>query len=291
MNLPLASANRISADADAPSYSSTLKIGFENKRIPWDIRLWKLHRRWNAYSSSIPQAMQIGSSIRPMLCRCLFNGQCPLMSPTKIFNLDLGILSKYLVKPGLGFFSHILDWRQAVSKLHKVQCNLNNHYRSLCMTLESANGRQGSGPTKAELDSALASASASSFPWIPQCPGTHTSWTLLDKASSWRESLHCSTTREYTAYDLRASKADWYYSVDNAFHERPYNESRRHILTFKMSENTPAPALPSQRDPSVKKTSPSSATRWTHSVDQSSLIGKSTENYIKGHKFVPWSQQ
>jgi hypothetical protein len=129
------------------------------------------------------------------------------MSPTKISNLDLGSLSRYLVKPGLNFFSHILDWRQAVSKLHEVQCDLSNHSSSLRLTLEGANWRQGSGSTKAEFDPALASASASSFPRIPQCPGTHTSRTLLDKASSWRESPHCNTTLEDTAYDLRASKA------------------------------------------------------------------------------------
>jgi hypothetical protein len=33
VNLPLASANRSSADAGAPSYSSTPRIGFENVRI------------------------------------------------------------------------------------------------------------------------------------------------------------------------------------------------------------------------------------------------------------------
>jgi hypothetical protein len=119
------------------------KIGFENMRILRDIRLGQYHRRWNADSSFIPQAMQIGSSIRPMLCRCLFNGQCPVMSPTKILNLDLSSLSKFLIKSGLGSFSHILDWRQAVSKLYEVQCDLNNHSRSLCLTLEGANGRQG----------------------------------------------------------------------------------------------------------------------------------------------------
>jgi hypothetical protein len=107
VNLILASTNRSSADADAPSYSSTLRIGFENKRIFRNIRLGQLHRRWNADSSSIPQAMQIGSSIRPVLCRCLFNGQCPVMSPTKILNLDLGSLNKYLVKPGLGLVQYI----------------------------------------------------------------------------------------------------------------------------------------------------------------------------------------
>jgi hypothetical protein len=47
-----------------------------------------------------------------------------------------------------------------------------------------------------------------------------------------------------------------------------------------MSENTPAPALPPQRDPSVKKTSPSGATKSTHSVDQSSLVGIPTENFL-----------
>jgi hypothetical protein len=53
-------------------------------------------------------------------------------------------------------------------------------------------------------------------------------------------------------------------------------------LTFKMSENTPTPALPPQRDPSLKKTSSSGATNSTHSVDvdQSSLVGKSTENFL-----------
>jgi hypothetical protein len=85
VNLPLASVNCHSAHADAPSYYSTLRIGFENVHILRDNRLEQLHRRWNAYSSSIPQAMQIDSSIRPMLCRCLFNGRCPVMSPT---NLD-----------------------------------------------------------------------------------------------------------------------------------------------------------------------------------------------------------
>jgi hypothetical protein len=119
------------------------------------------------------------------------------MSPIKILNLDLGSLNKYLVKPGSGFFSHILDWQKAVSKLHEAQCDLSNHSRSLRLTLEGANEKQVSSPTKSKLDFALASASASSFPWIPQCPGTLMSWTLLDK-----ESPHCSTTMEG-----RASKA------------------------------------------------------------------------------------
>jgi hypothetical protein len=87
-----------------------------------------------------------------------------------------------------------------------VQCDINNYSSSLRLTLEGANGRQGSGPTKAELDPALASASAFLFPWIPQCPGTHTSRTLLDKASSLREFPHCSRTLEDNAYDLRARK-------------------------------------------------------------------------------------
>jgi hypothetical protein len=56
-------------------------------------------------------------------------------------------------------------------------------------------------PEKTELDPAFASVSASSFPWIPQCPGTQINRTLLDKASSWNESLHYSTTLEDTAYD------------------------------------------------------------------------------------------
>jgi hypothetical protein len=123
----------------------------------------------------IPQVMQIGSSIRLMLCRGLFNGQCPVVSPSKIHNSDLGRLCKYLNKHGLEFFSHILAWRQAVSKLHEAQCDLSNHSRSLCLTLECANERQGSGPTKAELDPALASASVSVFLWIPQCPDPLTS--------------------------------------------------------------------------------------------------------------------
>jgi hypothetical protein len=143
-----------------------------------------------------------------MLCRCLFSGQCRVMSPSKILNLDLGSFSKYLVKPGLGCFSHILKSRQAVS----VSWGR--------LTLEGANGRQDSGSTKAELDPALANASASSFSWIPQCPGIHTSRTLLDKVSS----------RKTVAWKPKA-----------------YNS-----LTFKMSENTPVPALPRQRDPSVK---------------------------------------
>jgi hypothetical protein len=90
VNLPLARVIRSSADADTPSHSSTLKIGFENVRIFRDIRLGQLHEM----PSSIPQAMQIGSTMRPMLCRRLFNGRCRVMCPTKILNLDLDSLSK-----------------------------------------------------------------------------------------------------------------------------------------------------------------------------------------------------
>jgi hypothetical protein len=79
---------------------------------------------------------------------------------------------QYLSKPGLGFFSHIRDWPQAVSKLHEVHCDLSNRSHSLRLTLEGANGKQGSGLTKAEFEPILANASASSFPWIPQCPET-----------------------------------------------------------------------------------------------------------------------
>jgi hypothetical protein len=155
VNLPLASANRSSADAaDAPTYFSTPRIGFENLCILRVIRLGQSHRKWNADSSSIPQANQIGSSIRPKLCRCLFDGQ----SPTKILNLDPGSFRKYIVKLEVDFFNS-LQWSL------EVQCDLSNLSR-------------GSGPTKADIDPALATTSASSFPWIPQCPGTHTSWIL-----------------------------------------------------------------------------------------------------------------
>jgi hypothetical protein len=66
-NLPLASANRSSADVDAPSYSSTPRIGFENVCILRDIRLGQSHRRCYANSSFIPLAMHISSSIKTML--------------------------------------------------------------------------------------------------------------------------------------------------------------------------------------------------------------------------------
>jgi hypothetical protein len=91
--------------------------------------------------------MQIGLSIRPMLCRWT------LSSYESHQNLQFRSRQpQYLVKPGLGFFSHILDKRQAVSKLH----DLSNHTRSLRLPLEGANGRQGFGPTKTELDPAIA---------------------------------------------------------------------------------------------------------------------------------------
>jgi hypothetical protein len=45
VSLPLASANRRSGDAGAPSYSSILRIDIENVRILRDIRLGQLHKR------------------------------------------------------------------------------------------------------------------------------------------------------------------------------------------------------------------------------------------------------
>jgi hypothetical protein len=58
-------------------------------------------------------------------------------------------------------------------------------------------------------------------------------------------------------------------------------------LTFKMSENTPALALSPQRDPSEKKTSPSSATKSTYSVDRTYFDEKSTENFLTNKLGVP----
>jgi hypothetical protein len=73
----------------------------------------------------------------------------------------------------------------------------------------------------------------------------------------------------------------------------PRDNSLRKFILWK--NITPAPALPPQRDPSVKKTNLSGATKSLHFVDQSSLVEKSTKKipieYIKGHKFVPRSQQ
>jgi hypothetical protein len=128
--------------------------------------------------------MQIGSSIRPILCRCLFNGQCPVMNPTKILNLDSGSLRKYLLKIGL-FQPHS---RLTTSSLQapwgavwlKYPLSLPPHDTRRCQR---------------------------------KCVGllipmdtTVSSRTLLHKAPTWRESLHCSTTLEDTAYDLRVRK-------------------------------------------------------------------------------------
>jgi hypothetical protein len=73
VNLPLTSAIRSSADADTPSYSSTLRIGIENVCFLRDIRLGQSHIE-DEMPTRLPQAMQIGLSIIHMLCRCLFNG-------------------------------------------------------------------------------------------------------------------------------------------------------------------------------------------------------------------------
>jgi hypothetical protein len=99
MNLPLASANCSSADTDAlhilqrpesvSKLCAFLEISDLGSRIEDEMPT----------SSSIPQAMQIGLSMRPMLCRCLFNRQCPVMSPTKILNLDLELTTSSLQAP------------------------------------------------------------------------------------------------------------------------------------------------------------------------------------------------
>jgi hypothetical protein len=162
------------------------------------------------------------------VCGRLFNGQCPVMSSTKILNMDLGSLSKYLVKRRPGFFSHIPDWRQAVSKLREAQCYSSSHSHALRLTLEGADGKQGSGPTKAEIDLALASASASSLPWIPQCPGTHTSQTLLhkDKWESLSEHFSDPLSPPYDRMGLTTEV----YSQGTTFGDNPqvFPTARRH---------------------------------------------------------------
>jgi hypothetical protein len=71
VNLPHASTNISNADAGVPSCSSTPRIGFKNLRILRDIALGQLHKKIYVEPSTIQQAMQIGSSIRPIADACL----------------------------------------------------------------------------------------------------------------------------------------------------------------------------------------------------------------------------
>jgi hypothetical protein len=100
-----------------------LRIGFENMRVLKDISdLGNYIKKIYVDSYSIPQAIQIDLSLRQILCSCLFKGECPVMSPTTIFSLDLGSLSKYTENKTLLESSnrHFLDQFQEINYLNQA---------------------------------------------------------------------------------------------------------------------------------------------------------------------------
>jgi hypothetical protein len=196
-------AQIIAVQMQVPFLSSTPRIDFENMSILRAIKLGQLLKKWNAESFTIPQVIQIGSSIRFMLCRCLCKGQCPVMSPTKILIVwiwaaSVSILSwafsaTFLTDGKLFPNSmrrsviwittpYIFVWHMRMPKEDKsLTYLLMWHYNQYLV--EACPRRQDSGPTKTELDPLPASAAAAPFLWIPQWAKTHSRRILLDRAT------------------------------------------------------------------------------------------------------------
>jgi hypothetical protein len=74
----------------------------------------------------------------------------------------------------------------------------NNHSFVTRVISDFGTAKQGSGPQKLDLDPSPTKPSASSFPIIPQWPGTQNNWTQLWIESPCREFRHCSTSFDDT---------------------------------------------------------------------------------------------
>jgi len=69
--------------------------------------------------------------------------------------------------------------------------------------------KTGSGPVYLVAEACLDKTSAISFPRMPQCPGVHTSWTLLCTDSSVTAQTVSATRAEFTFGVISAFSAAW----------------------------------------------------------------------------------
>ena len=82
-------------------------------------------------------------------------------------------------------------------------------FRAKDLISQCGRGRKGPGPSTSESDAALASLSASSFPWCPWCPCIHRMHTCLSRLSLFNALTALNTVCDLTKCPDTAWIADW----------------------------------------------------------------------------------
>jgi hypothetical protein len=145
--------------------------------------------------TSCLQNLQAGSPLnRPMVCRCVLTGACPVRIATTILSWCLLNLSRSsaLFLHGPLIKSLPCLWPGRSFQVQWCWFIIQVLIASLAKHLGIP--RAGSGPFSGMADTCLASLSASSLPRMPQCPGTQTR-VIFRPASSERAFRHSGIQR------------------------------------------------------------------------------------------------
>jgi hypothetical protein len=150
---------------------------------------------WCTISASFLQNLQVGSpSNRPMVRRCFLTGACPVRIATTILSWRLLNVSRLSARFLHGPLIKSLPCLWPVRSLQVQRC---------CFIV------QASGPCKGRPDACLARLSASSFPGMPQGPGTQARITSFRPARPERAFRHSATRSDVTLGPTSAIRAAW----------------------------------------------------------------------------------
>jgi hypothetical protein len=161
-------------------------------------------------SVSFPQNLQVGSpSNRPILCRCFLTGPCPVRIATTILSWRLFNLSRLSARYLHGPLIKILPCLWPAKFLQIQKCCFIVQALMASLTEHLGTPRADSGPCKGKPDACLASLSASSFPGMPQWPGTQARITSFRPARTERAFRHFATRFDVTLGPSSALSAAW----------------------------------------------------------------------------------
>lgn len=125
---------------------------------------------WSRVSSYSLQFLQVAVLVSPILCRCLFNLQCPVIAQIMSLRSVLYLFNRNLVFFLLGPSIMVLLCLQSTKLFHRFACLLSKN----CLTMVlCVNPNVRLGPWNIPLLPPRARRSAISFPSTLLCPGTH----------------------------------------------------------------------------------------------------------------------
>jgi hypothetical protein len=186
-----------------------------NSRVPKTLYRWRPKASQQqimccTVSVSFPQNLLVESlSNRPIICRCFLTGACPVRIANTILSRRLLSLSRLSARFLHGPLIKSLPCLWPVKFLHVQRCCFIVQDLIASLTEHLGIPRAGSGPCRGRPDACLASLSASSFPGMPQWPGTQARITSFRPARTERAFRHSATRFDVTLGPSSALSADW----------------------------------------------------------------------------------